>query len=219
MNRHNPNRSIFRHTGGFTFIEWMVASSLFAVLFAMTASFFESVRENARAAQCRENMRLIAFAVLDYESEHRVLPGPIFRRVSAPVGEPDATELNWFINEFFELNSQVWSCPSNETAMNFAESPVFILNNQLATMPPRFFGYPSGVGNDPMSIGEIVAARRTPPGSFATNLRQIWMISDVDSNNYSMPGEEPQPPPHSGGRHYVFFDGSLEHRTLDDLPF
>ncbi len=219
MNRFNLTNPPFRRTSGFTQIEWMVACSLFAVLFAMTAPLFESVRENARAAQCRNNMRSIAFAVLDYENEHGSLPGPIFRAVRRPWVENPGVSA--FLEDYFQAtpgNPSPFVCPSNETSLAYESAAVFQLNNRQSTNPRRFFGYPD-TADEPYSLSEIEAAGRIPPGSFARNLREIWMISETDSSNYPMPGEEPQPPPHAGGRHYVFFDGSLEHRTLDDLPF
>ncbi len=235
MNRLNLANPPFRRTSGFTQIEWMVASSLFAVLFAMTAPLFESVRENARAAQCRNNMRSIAFAVLDYENEHGILPGPVFRRVRTPVGEPHPSELNWNMDEYFGPNAPVWNCPTNARTLDAKVNPgrvMFLLLNLRETSPSNWFGYVRTQPRAPVAISDIIRHSPLPPGNMIRDLRNIWMIADADGWNYdalsisgggslgpdTFPIDSNAGPVHRGGRNYVFFDGHAELLMPVDFP-
>ena len=231
MNVQDP---IHRRNNGFTLIELLTVIAIIGILAAILIPVVSSVREQARRSQCMSNMRQIGLAILLYEGDNGRLPGPIFRRIARPVGtSPDTRELNWIFDDYVGARSPVWNCPTNEAI--FGTDPAthnltFLLNNKGSTNPPQFFGYPRSASEDlgPRSLDQIIAAGTGPVGRRATELTQIWMISDVDGQNYSAgnigvanPGK-PMPddmqPVHDGGRNFVFFDGHAQFRS-DESEF
>lgn len=229
MKTERPTR-----TAGFTLIELLTVIAIIGILASILIPVVNAVRENARRSSCMSNMRQVALAILLYESENEVLPGPIFRRIARPVGtQIDERELNWVIDSYIgATRSDVWDCPTNanvDPALN-PYNLTFLLNNKGSTLPSQFFGYPRASADDtqPKALSQIVAAGSGPVSRRATELTQIWMISDVDGLNYSAgqigvanPGKPMPPnamPVHDGGRNFIFFDGHAEYLKIDDFP-
>ncbi|HEY9248552.1 MAG TPA: prepilin-type N-terminal cleavage/methylation domain-containing protein [Rariglobus sp.] len=153
---------------------------------------------------------------------------------------------------------QLWLCPGNtavqEATTQNGASPnnrmSYLLNNRgvgtvanVRTSPYNFFGTDSGTDDQrrPKRLIEIengAAAASTSTGQTAsgtywrevTGLSKIWMITDMDSTNYSntssggtsfipaVGASDEVPMPHNGGRNYAFFDGHVEYRKASDLP-
>ena len=59
---------------GFTLIELLVVIAIIAVLIALLLPAVQAAREAARQAQCRNNLKQIGLAIMNYESAHRALP-------------------------------------------------------------------------------------------------------------------------------------------------
>jgi prepilin-type N-terminal cleavage/methylation domain-containing protein/prepilin-type processing-associated H-X9-DG protein len=166
------------------------------------------------------------------------------------------SQLSNFISRFLdtERQSDIWRCPGNEpgqlaTTQN-GQKPnnrmSYVVNNRgqgfitnSKTSPENFFGNDEGTPEQrrPKSLLEIdngAAAAAGSTGKTAsgrywntyTGRANIWMITDMDSVNYSnsssyipavgSDGEVPMP--HGGGRNYAFFDGHVELRKANDLP-
>lgn len=72
---------------GFTLVELLVVIAIIGVLIALLLPAVQSARESARNVQCKNNLRQLALAMLNFESTHREFPagGHGFRWM----GDPD----------------------------------------------------------------------------------------------------------------------------------
>lgn len=134
-----------------------------------------------------------------------------------------------------------WQCPLNEDAKDLVgglrpgESYLFLLNSQNDSDPIYFFGAPNGSENNPKikepsdvlskRLDDIKAGRdtvSTPAGEDrARGLSSIWMMSDIDNENYAFGSDlNHVNPAHNKGeaRNYVFFDGHTSLLSRNDWP-
>lgn len=65
---------ITNRSRGFTIVELLVVIAIIGVLIALLSPATQAARESARRAQCANNMRQLALAVLNYESANKLLP-------------------------------------------------------------------------------------------------------------------------------------------------
>lgn len=73
---------------GFTLIELLVVIAIIGVLIALLLPAVQSAREAARRSQCGNQLHQFAVAILNYESNHRVLPDNIRWNGQNPTGVP-----------------------------------------------------------------------------------------------------------------------------------
>jgi len=64
---------------GFTLVELLVVIAIIGVLLLLLLPALNATRESARRVSCKNNLRQIGIAVLDYESSQRMLPPGQFR--------------------------------------------------------------------------------------------------------------------------------------------
>ena len=63
-----------RKQNAFTLVELLVVIAIIGILIALLLPAVQAAREAARRIQCTSNMKQVALAVLNYESQHRTLP-------------------------------------------------------------------------------------------------------------------------------------------------
>lgn len=59
---------------GFTLVELLVVIAIIGILIALLLPAVQAAREAARRAQCTNNLRQLALAMLNYESTHKTFP-------------------------------------------------------------------------------------------------------------------------------------------------
>jgi prepilin-type N-terminal cleavage/methylation domain-containing protein/prepilin-type processing-associated H-X9-DG protein len=219
----------------FTLIELLVVIAIIGVLAAIAMGAVNRVIERAHGAKCTSNLKQLTTAIMLYSADNNGrLPGPLFRSIRHPSVKPTVSYLSttrdpnkassrdWII-PYLNGSESVWKCPANEAAFKAnAGRLVYLLNNQNSTDPVKFFGDPD-TKEQPRTLAAVRAAGQNT-FAYATGLSEIWMISDIDGENFP-PGVGGQfalpksvPPPHNGGRNYSFLDGHVEFRKKPKDP-
>lgn len=239
-------RSIIRANHAFTLIELLVVIAIIALLTAMLLPALSRAKQNAQRTICMSNLKQTSLGILMYVNDHdNYLPGPVTKRISCPsvasgLSSNDLSYPTWLAPYLGGVRTNsglgnVWRCPSNlkaQTGLNLANQPAnlaYTLNSEKYTDATFFFGHPDAPVEPIKKMSDIHAAGiGTYPGTDVRNLSSIWMMGDIDSDNYSYgttsvylwpPGSPKAVPiPHNNGRNYSFFDGHIEYRKKGNFP-
>jgi prepilin-type processing-associated H-X9-DG protein/prepilin-type N-terminal cleavage/methylation domain-containing protein len=222
------------NSAAFTLIELLVVMVIIGLLAVLAFGGVNTMLARAHGAKCASNLKQITTAIFLYAADNNNrLPGPLFRSVRHPSVNPTVSYLShtrdpaksssrdWIMPYLQSTN--VWRCPANDAAFNANNGRlVYLINNQNSTDPVKFFGDPD-TKEQPRTLAAVRAAGQNT-FAYATGLSEIWMISDIDGENFP-PGVGGQfalpksvPSPHNGGRNYSFLDGHVEFRTKPKDP-
>ena len=97
---------------GFTLVELLVVIAIIGILVALLLPAIQAAREAARRAQCQNNIKNVAIAVLNYESNNKVFPEghdvrfPATARWMAVLSDLTEFGPNWIIKILPNLEEQ-----------------------------------------------------------------------------------------------------------------
>jgi prepilin-type N-terminal cleavage/methylation domain-containing protein/prepilin-type processing-associated H-X9-DG protein len=108
---------------GFTLIELLVVIAIIAVLIALLLPAVQAAREAARRSQCVNNLKQMALAVANYESNNTVLPPHAMNpTLPAGVGSTNDFSMKARLLPFMEQTS-VWNALNQSFDFNDARHP------------------------------------------------------------------------------------------------
>ena len=84
-----------RKRRGFTLVELLVVITIIGMLMAMLLPAIQAARESGRRAQCLNNQRQLALALLGYDSARRELPG--FLNYLRPDSDNNEIVTTWIV--------------------------------------------------------------------------------------------------------------------------
>ncbi len=159
MNRF-PRRNCGRFQG-FTLVELLVVIAIIGVLAGLLLPAVQAAREAARSTQCKNNMKQLSLAVVNYESAYGKIPAATYHASS--------TNKTWHDRRTLGYDQWIWGAavlPYIEqttlyNALDFSLAPALPPNRALLATELKMFRCPSEVGprqiklQDPFEYREL----------------------------------------------------------------
>ena len=124
------------HRRGFTLIELLVVIAIIAVLIALLLPAVQAAREAARRAQCTNNLKQMALAVMNYESSNGCFPPQCLYPATGPT-----TDTGWSVS---------WIVP----LLQFTEAlPIYNAFN--VGLSPMVAGAGTGYSNTTVAFSKV----------------------------------------------------------------
>jgi prepilin-type N-terminal cleavage/methylation domain-containing protein/prepilin-type processing-associated H-X9-DG protein len=207
---------------GFSLIELLVTIAIIAILAAILTPVISKVRESALQTKDISKLRGMSHAVLLYNSVNGNLPGRLNRAVRIPAYVRESDRYRWFssfmVDNGYLPNADEFWAPVIDYGIQ-ESGHGYLLNNTVYSDPANFFGRLSSnldKVSEPLNLLSL-RANLAASSIDQQELSEIWMITNLDSENYSsvstagsdyaVDGDVTTP---WGGRNYVFFDGHVE---------
>ena len=188
QNNYPKSESRRPKTAGFTLVELLVVITIIGILISLLLPAVQAAREAARRMQCQNNLKQLALAVLNYESQWKIFPPS---SSWAPGAEPsDAGQLgnyrpNWcilvlpFLEQQSLYNTFDFTKPisGNTSAANMAARSV-----QISTMlcPSDSRNREAFMGSQ--NSGTSALGDNWARGNYAANAALGQMLSGTDVN-------------------------------------
>jgi prepilin-type N-terminal cleavage/methylation domain-containing protein len=180
-----------RGWSAFTLIELLVVLALVAVLVGLLVPAIQKIRERANQLTCRNNLKQLGLAALNYESAQQRLPpgnSALFvellpyleqRNLSVAVTAPGGTQAK-------ENRVRIYACPTNERG----SAPVVVTSlsekgygSSSASVTYGRVDYAANAGNDTLfNVNGVSVARYRGPFPSTAALVKLCQITDGTSN-------------------------------------
>ena len=103
-----------KRRSAFTLIELLVVIAIIAILVAILLPAVQQAREAARRSQCKNNLKQLGLAMMNYESTHGSFPQMSFRK-------PNAGNPQWGLQPWEGFSPQTMVLPFMEQATLYSE--------------------------------------------------------------------------------------------------
>ncbi len=171
------SKSAFRKRG-FTLIELLVVIAIIAVLIALLLPAVQQAREAARRTQCKNNLKQLALAALNYESDNKCFPGASYSATGyANNCGGIANYYNYYPENFscFVRMLPYFDQAPAYNQVNFNHCSSSNDNNFLCGVVIKSLSCPSDVQNQPIGMP---ATKTSPAGtSPGWNMNVVYPLS------------------------------------------
>jgi prepilin-type N-terminal cleavage/methylation domain-containing protein len=137
-------RRVLRASAGFTLIELLVVIAIIAVLAALLLPAVQQAREAARRTSCRNNLKQVGLALMNYESQYHVFPSSSTSRIDLGVWSPNPA--NYHLHSWVSMILPNLDQGPLYNQLNFSVSALDPLNAATASQIISVYRCPSYSG-------------------------------------------------------------------------